>query len=86
MTFFFSTILCFKFRVIAQVILSKKISISDSSERYTFSTRELHLDSHRASEQLMFCCIDQGPIASHEVGSSDGHPRVIIAYFFGLLS
>ena len=56
---FFPTILSFKFRVIAQVILSKKILISDSSERFTFSTRELHLDSHRASE-LMFCCIDQG--------------------------
>ena len=56
---FFPTILSFKFRVIAQVILSKKILISDSSERFTFSTRELHLDSRRASE-LMFCCIDQG--------------------------
>ena len=36
MMFFFPTILCFKFRVIAQVILSKNILISDSSERFTF--------------------------------------------------
>ena len=59
--FFFQTPCVFKFRVIAQISLS----ISDSSDRYASSTRELHLDSHRASEQLMFSCIDEGPMLHH---------------------
>ena len=58
---FFQIPCVFKFRVIAQI----NLSISDSSDRYASSTRELHLDSHRASEQLMFSCIDEGPMLHH---------------------
>ena len=86
---FFQTPCVFKLRVIAQMLIlwMKVFDFRAISDRYASSTRELNLDIQASEKTEVFLYRWKTDAASHDATNVGClvNPRIIIAYFFGLL-